>query len=384
MTHLNLASCSIRVVPEKAFVNIPHLEFLVLAHNDIQTLPSATLHPLTLLKYLDISHNHLLSFDAELIVPLFLMETLHLHDNKLEQLSLETLEEFKNLWTLSLHDNPWICDCNDTFGHWLVQQQSKRILRSPENITCNRTDVPVMYLNVSCISHTIIHKVHPSSKAATLLSSVLASVLAVTFVVCILIYRYRSTLSVLAFIYFPRCNRQRTENDDVQGVFAIYDDQERGARVWIKDSLIPFIKTACPLICYDRDFIIGEDMADNIQNAVEQSNCAIVLLSRRFLQNEWSCCMFQAAFSEVRERKRPYKIILIITPDITVSSLTSDENCPQDLRVLLRTQRLVDTSQKFYYETLLYLLPDSCKTMQQIMAVRGKRYTFSKFNHFSE
>ena len=66
----------------------------------------------------------------------------------------------------------------------------------------------------------------------------------------------------------------------MRGVFAIYDDQERGARVWIKDSLIPFIEFACPLICMDRDFMPGEDMADEIQRAVEQSNCAIVLLSR--------------------------------------------------------------------------------------------------------
>ena len=92
-------------------------------------------------------------------------------------------------------------------------------------------------------------------------------------------------------------------NDDVQGVFAIYDDQSRAARIWIKDSLIPFMEPACPVICYDRDFIIGDNMADNIQNAVEQNNCAIVLLSRQFMQNSWSCCMFQAAFSEMRERE---------------------------------------------------------------------------------
>ena len=200
----------------------------------------------------------------------------------------------------------------------------------------------------------------------------LASVSVIALVVCILIYRYRFTLSVVAFIYMPQCTRRRTEDDDVRGVFAIYDDKERGARVWIKDSLIPFIESACPLICMDRDFMPGEAMADEIQHAVEQSNCAIVLLSRRFLQNEWSCCMFQAAFSEMRERKRPYKIILILTPDITVSMLTSDENCPQDLRVMLKTQRLVFMSQKLYYETLLYMLPESCRTTQQIMGIRGE------------
>ena len=372
LTHLNLTSCNISEIPETAFNNTLHLEVLVLAHNAIKTLAAATLYPLTWLKYLDLSNNQLLSFDAELFLPLFLLETVHLHENKLQQLSLETLEELKMLEILSLYDNPWICDCNNTFGHWIVEQQIKGMLQSPKNITCGRSDVPVMLFNKTCITHIEVAIVHPGAKAAIVVSSVLASVLAVILVVCILIYKHRHTLSVLAFIYMPRFTRRRTDNDDVRGVFAIYDDQESGARIMIRESLIPFIECACPLICYDRDFIIGEDMADNIQNAVERSNCAIVLLSRRFMQNSWSCCMFQAAFSEMRERKRPYKIILILTPDVTVNLLTSHENCPQDLRILLKTQRLVDMSQSLYHETLLYLLPDSCTTAQQFMTVRGK------------
>ena len=370
LTHLNLTSCNISVIPETTFINTPRLELLVLAHNAIQTIPSATFHPLVWLEYLDISYNLLLSFDAEMIFPIFHLDTVLLHDNKMKQLSRETLEEFKMLNNLSLHDNPWICECNDTFGHWIVEQLSTDTLLSPKNVTCGGSDVPVMLSNVTCTTHTKVHVVHPGSKASILVSSVLASISIVALAVCILIYKYRSTLSVLAFIYMPRCTRKRTEND-VRGVFAIYDDQERGDRVWIKDSLIPFIECACPLICYDRAFIIGEDMADNIQNAVQQTNY-IVLLSRRFLQNSWSCCMFQAAFSEMRERKRPYKIILILTPGVTVNMLTSHENCPQDLRVLLRTQRLVYMSQKLHHETLLYLLPASCQSTRQIMAVRGE------------
>ena len=289
----------------------------------------------------------------------------------MKQLSVGTLCEFKILDTLSLQDNPWKCSCNDTFGPWIVEQQRKDILLDPENITCDGTDIPVMYANVSSNTHTLIH-VHHGSKVATLASGVLASLLVVTLIVCILIHKYRHTLSVLAFIYMPVCTRRRTENTNVRGVFAIYDDRERGARVWIKDNLIPFIECACPLICYDRDFMPGEDMTDEIQYAVEHTNCAIVLLPRRFMQNEWSCCMFQAAFSEKRERKRPYKIILILTPDVTVNMLTSDENCPQDLRVMLKTQRLVYMSKKLYHETLLYMLPDSCRSTRQIMAVKGE------------
>ena len=370
LMHLNLTSCNISVIPETTFINTPRLELLVLAHNTIQTIPSATFHPLVWLEYLDLSNNQLLSFDAS-ISPLFLLNTVFLHKNKMKQLSVETLCEFKILDTLSLQDNPWICSCNDTFGPWIVEQQRKDIVLNPENITCDGTDTPVMYSNVSCNTHTLKH-VHHGSKTATVVLSVLASLLGVTLIVCILIYKYRHTLSVLAYIYIPLSSRKRAENDNVRGVFAICDDKEMGARIWIKDSLIPFIESACPLLWSERTFIIGDDMADNIQYSVEQTNCAIVLLSRRFLQNEWSCCMFQAAFSEMRERKRPYKIILILTPDVTVNMLTSDENCPQDLRVMLKTQRLVYMSERFYYETLLYLLPESCRSTRQIMTVRGE------------
>ena len=373
LTHLNLTSCNISVIPKTTFINTPRLELLVLAHNAIQTISSTVLYPLVGLKHLDLPNNQLLFFDAEMILPLFLLQTVYLHENKLKQLSLETLEEFKmlNNQSLSLHDNPWICECNDTFRHWIVEQLSIGILLNPENVMCAGIDIPVMLSNVTCTTHMKIH-VHLGSKAATLVSSVLGSISIVALVVCILIYKYRSRLSVLAYIYMPQCTRKRTENDDIRGVFAICDDKEMGAREWIRQSLLPFIECACPLLWSQLTFAIGEDMAVNIQHSVEQTNCAIVLLSRRFLQNEWSCCMFQAAFNEMRQRKRRYKIILILTPDVTVNMLTSDENCPQALRDMLKTQRLVYMTKKFYYETLLYLLPDSCRSTRQIMTVRGE------------
>ena len=214
LTHLNLTSCNISVIPETAFIYTPQLQILVLSHNAITNLASTTFHPLFWLKYLDLSSNHLLSFTAELILPLSHPETIYLHDNKLKQLSMETLAEFAFLLALSLYDNPWVCDCNNTFGHWIVEQHRKPFLLSPETIKCDGKDVPVMLSNVTCTSLSTIH-VHHGSKAATLVSSVLASVLVVILVVCILLYKYRFTLSVVAFIYMPQCTRRRTEDDDV-------------------------------------------------------------------------------------------------------------------------------------------------------------------------
>ena len=192
LTHLNLTSCHISVVPETAFRNVPHLELLVLANKTIQNLAVATFHPLVSLRYLDLSSNQLLSFNDEMFSTA-VVKTLYLHDNNIKQLSLTTLQTFEmvqNL-SLSLYNNPWVCHCNDTFGHWIMEQ--KDILQSPRNITCDRTDVPVMFSNVTCATHTKAHVVHPGSKAAIIVSSVLAFLLAVALVVCILIYKYRLT-----------------------------------------------------------------------------------------------------------------------------------------------------------------------------------------------
>ena len=80
---------------------------------------------------------------------------------------MDTLVECTILSALSLYDNPWVCDCNNTFGHWIVEQQRKPFLLSPENITCDGTDVPVMLSNVTCTALSTIH-VHHGSKTATL------------------------------------------------------------------------------------------------------------------------------------------------------------------------------------------------------------------------
>ena len=245
IAHQHMGSCFIRIAPHQ------HIESCFIRIAPHQHMESC---------FIRIAHQHMGSCFIRIaphqhILPLFHLDILYLHENQMEKLRMETLEEFKMLNTLSLHDNPWKCECNDAFGHWIVEQLSIGILLSPENITCSGANVPVMLSNVTCTTHTKLHVVHPGSKAAIVISSVLASVLAVILIVCILIYRYRQTLDVLIPIYIPPCTK-RTENDDVRGVFAICDSEERGARVWIKDSLLPFIESACPLIWFEKDFII--------------------------------------------------------------------------------------------------------------------------------
>ena len=160
----------------------------------------------------------------------------------------------------------------------------------------------------------------------------------------------------------PNCFKYRQNSEDGPcGIFAVYDDQAYIAYMWVKDDLIPNVEPACPLICLDRDFLPGIDMMDNIEEAIKRTNCAVVLLTEKFLQNHWTIAMFQGVFTTMLERKRPYEIIPVLGHGVNISDISSHELCPADLRVLLKTQCVLRLSHKMFWESLLYQLPASCK-----------------------
>ena len=353
---LNLTSCNITNISSVAFSHTPNLQILVLSCNLIQSISRFTLDPLVNLRYLDLSHNLLRVFEANIIHPLRSLETVSLHSNKLTNLDHEALHVLQRLKNISLHNNPWKCTCNSSFKLWVVEHE--RILKDPRRIQCDGSGSPVMLSNALCTQVYI----STGLTGTHVVLDTLGGVLVVTLIACtVLCNKYRFELSVLWFTYMPNCFKYPDNEDGPCGIFAVYDDQAYVAYMWVKDDLIPHVQPACPLICYDRDFLPGIDMMDNVEDAINRTNCAVVLLTERFLQNHWSIAMFQGVFITMMERQRPYKIIPVLGHDVTVSDITSHELCPADLRVLLKTHWVLDLSKMMFWESLLYLLPDSCK-----------------------
>ena len=374
LMRLNLTSCNITNISSAAFRYTPDLQILVLAYNLIQSVPRSTLDPLVKLRYLDLSHNLLRVLEANMIHPLRSLETVSLHFNKLTNLNHETLNDLQKLRNIKLHNNPWECTCNSSFKLWIVENM--KILNHPHRIQCNGSGSPVMY-NVSCTQNVYIPTGLTDTHIAIFSTSL--GFLVIILIACtVLCNKYRFELSVLVFTYMPNCFKYPdTSNEDGPcGIFAVYEDQARVAFMWVKDDLIPNVEPACPVICYDRDFIPGEDMMDNIEDAIKRTNCAVVLLTEHFPQNQWSVAMFEGVFSTMMERKRPYKIIPVLGHGVTVSDITSHELCPADLRVLLKTHWVLDLSKKIFWESLLYLLPDSCKAQILSDPDNGERDLF--------
>ena len=355
LKYLNLTSCNISTISPSSFNYTPDLEVLVLARNFIQTLSRSTLLPLVRLQYLDLSHNLFQSFEAEMFSGILSLETMHLNSNQITRLDDDTLDVLESLQHLSLQGNPWQCSCNFTFKHWIVVNQA--ILNQPQKILCNGTGVPVMLSNVTCTYPMYIASGH--TKTHVVIPSALAVILTVFLIIGGLVYKYRFEICVLKMIYLPRCLSYKDSAEGPCGIFAIHDHETSVAYMWVMRDLINKVEPGCPVLCYHKTFEPGVDIMDNVEDAINKSNCAVLLLTEHFLANGWAIEMIQAAYATKTER--PYNIIPVLGHGVSATDITSNELCPAIVRVLLKTPRVLDLSQKLFWESLVYLLPDSCK-----------------------
>ena len=218
LRYLNLTACNISSISPTAFSFTPDLQVLVLAHNVIHTLSTSSLHLLMRLKYLDLSHNMIQAFEpGEMFGGMVYLRMIDLHSNQITMFNYYELDDMP-LMNLSLCDNPWECRCNSSFKHWVVENHWE--MNQPEKILCNGTGVPVMLSNITCIQPVYIKSGH--TRTHVVIPSILAVILALLLTMCGLIYKYRFEVSVLSFIYLPRCFRYKGSEDDPCGICMLF------------------------------------------------------------------------------------------------------------------------------------------------------------------
>ena len=357
--YLDLSSNNITSVPDFAFIRLPLLDSLSLAFNSITHISFNTFKRLDNLVYLDLSFNNLNSIEADTFTHMNLLRYLYLHNNQLAVLSPAAINPLHNLHNISLYGNPWDCThYNESIGSWLLDNLDK--VQSVNDTRCNTSGELVILRNTTQLK--ITHDIHIHLNTHTMIIiSTLAGLLAVTVIVLCVLYKYRFYVAVLIITYAPKlpCMKKKVTEETRHGIFFIYDDQDIAARSWMKNELVPHVEPDWPVICLDKNFPAGIDMADNIKNAITVTQCAVVLLTKDFLQYHWSCKMFEAANIEKMEGgvRHPYKIIPLFADNITRKDIKKSEDCPASLIHVLYTQRSLSVSQRLFWNSLYYLLP---------------------------
>ncbi len=98
--------------------------------------------------------------------------------------------------------------------------------------------------------------------------------------------------------------RQR-END----AFVCYDFDTDHA--FVTETLLPNLEPQFKLFVHSRDFTPGIEILANIQEAIQKSNCAIILLSQAFINSDW--CRHEFRYCSMESVSDPaYRLLVIL------------------------------------------------------------------------
>ncbi|GIY27061.1 protein toll [Caerostris extrusa] len=119
-----------------------------------------------------------------------------------------------------------------------------------------------------------------------------------------------------------------------------------------QDLVIPELINVKLFIHY-KHFLPGEFIQLNILRAIEVSKRTVLVLSKSFLESEW--CMFEFRAAHIEALKDNMNRIIIIKMD----DLPRDADLPEEIQVYLQSTTYLMWGDKYFWDTLLYILPRS-------------------------
>ncbi|XP_045212234.2 toll-like receptor 4 [Mercenaria mercenaria] len=305
---LNLSSNIISYLPSTVFTNMSSLETLDLSVNSIENW-NIDVNTLNNLVHLNLSSN---SFHA---LPTVLT-------NKLESNAKQKGEKF----TIDLRKNSFTTNCDEKeFLEWMVKHRDN-MLHFRDYTFRNKTGATlsveqfveaVNKLDKECRSYT----------AVIVFSSIGVSVF-LSIVVGGIIYKNRWKLRYLMRITKIRqlgYNRLYNDPDEDLTYDAFISYANENLR-FILDKIIPRMEEQEMKLClHDRDFLPGNNIADNILEAIRNSRKTVVILSNEFLKSKWCVYEFNMARMEsIYSRGGENCLVVVMLEDVPTRNMTTE------------------------------------------------------------
>ncbi|VDI78756.1 Hypothetical predicted protein [Mytilus galloprovincialis] len=123
---------------------------------------------------------------------------------------------------------------------------------------------------------------------------------------------------------------------------------------WVIHTALPKLESedagrACRLCLHHRDFIVGNTIADNIYNSVENNYHTILLITNDFLKSEWCMMEFRTALRKSLHDKGRH-LIIVLKGNITV------DNIDPDLKSCLNSQTYLKIGDVLFWDRLKYVI----------------------------
>ncbi|XP_045184171.2 toll-like receptor 4 [Mercenaria mercenaria] len=307
---LNLSSNIISSLPPKVFAKMSKLETLDLSVNNIETwtIETNTLHSLLHLN-LKLNFFHTL--------PTMLTKKLEVNAKRLGK-----------QFTIDLRNNVITITCEGKeYLKWMVEHK-KNFLHFNEYIFHDKGGAKLSVNGFLKVVNTI------EKECRSYLGLIVLNSIAITLFFAIVtagfIYKNRWKLRYMMritkirhFGYNKLYNHPNEEGNFIYDAFISYANEDLR---FILDKMIPNLERQGKQLCiHDRDFIPGNNIADNIIDAIRSSRKTVVILSQNFLKSKWCLYEFNIARMEsIYSRDGVNCLLVVMFGDVPTKLMTTE------------------------------------------------------------
>lgn len=362
----------IESIQNRTFNGLSSLQILHLDNNLIKQLNGFEFEHLAHLRELYLQNN-LISFIGNLtLLPLRSLEILRLDGNRLVTFPVWQLTLNSYLVEISLGENQWSCRCKflQELQIWVSDNWHKVI--DSDSIWCVSNDTRPPHrrrvdFNSSVCSdyyagNSVIQSLIVSDYLPTMIVTFSAFIIVVLLTVIAFIFREPVKVWLysrygLRLFHFKAASAKYygEDREKLYDGYVVYSPKDEE---FVLQSIVAELEHGSPsfqLCLHYRDLphhaYMQAATSPLVLEAAEASRRVIVVLSRNFLQTEWSRYEFRSALHEAL-KGRIFKLVLV-----EEGSILPEAELDPDLRPYLKTSARVRWGEKRFWERLRYVMP---------------------------
>ncbi|CAD5205815.1 unnamed protein product [Bursaphelenchus okinawaensis] len=401
LQELRINNTGLREIQSLAFNTLPSLKTLALTHNNLHKLEPKIALKTGRVEHLDLSHNHLHHLSKDLLETFPNLKQLYLHSNSftsIPELVLAIVPE--RLKGIQLGQNPFKCDCSPdtvTYNAQSYVQQHTNIIEDLSTVLCvenvtnaflnNEThalsshapnvgeDLYVMPMMtfLSTANTTMCRKTHHGIFGGGVFYNLFLIVLTVIFIamaLCGIMYMAVALLKKDQHRYKKAPISMNSSTLTPHGGFSpqplitfdLFISYSKRDEQFVKERLCNTLHAHDYSMCFLHDDSQPDTyssrhqrISDELNKQMGASQTLILVLTKDFLENEWSTLQIRTSHqlfsSAQRKAEEQRKVIVLLDETIDTNSVDNE------LGQIMRHNTCIPLHHQLFWSLLLGALP---------------------------
>ncbi|KAE8573754.1 toll-like receptor 7 [Halyomorpha halys] len=377
MMVLYVNASRVETIQNRTFNGLNALQTLHLEDNLISELKGYEFEHLAQLKELYLQNNLIAHIGNMTLLPLRSLEILRLEGNRLVTFPVWQLTLNTYLVDITLGNNLWSCKCKflTELQTWVADNKQK--VSDTDDLWCYGNDTKPPHRRLIDLNNTVCSDFFAGSSmiqniiVSDYLPMVIVTLSAFLIVIflTVMMFIFRDPIRVWLYsrygvrLFHFKASSAKHYGEDREKLYDGYVVYSPKDEEFVLQSIVAELEHGTPafqLCLHYRDLphhavsnspYLQHATSPVVVEAAEASKRVILVLSRNFLQTEWSRFEFRSALHEAL-KGRIFKLVLV-----EEGSIIPEAELDPDLRPYLKTGARIRWGEKRFWERLRYVMP---------------------------